>query len=204
MKDRQAMAGSGWCILRTSGAKTLPLAKSLAAAGFDVWTPIEGKDRRRPRSKARVEFEAPILPTFVFARAEHLGAIAECQAILASPHPGFSIYHHCGRVPVLADDEIEDLRQFERDASRALEISRRKIRRQAFAAGAVVRLDEGGFAGMSGVVKSDDGKFAAVCFGGSFHVKIASWLLDADAVEDAASERAPRHRNAAKYLRQAA
>jgi hypothetical protein len=33
--------GQEWCILRTSGPKTLPLARALAEAGLAIWTPVE-------------------------------------------------------------------------------------------------------------------------------------------------------------------
>lgn len=181
MKNRQAMAGLGWCILRTSGGKTIPLARSLAAAGFDVWTPIEEQSKRRGPG-VFVDCEAPILPTFVFARADALPELAACLSGLFSEHPPFSIFHYCGRIPVIADGEMASLRLAEEDARTAATRARRKAKPPVFAEGSPVRVDDGSYAGMSGIVKSSDGKHTFISFGGWMdRVKIETWrCLDVD------------------------
>lgn len=165
----------GWCILRTSGARTLPLAKSLGDEGFEVWTPIEVQSRRLPRSKIKVERDAPIMPTFVFVRATRLRDIFRILSLPRSPHPSFSIFRHMGRIPIIADHEIESLRSEEKRAAP-------KARRRVFAAGERVRVPEGSFGGMSGAVVEGNGKFTIVCFGRK-EVKIATWLLRTDLVQ---------------------
>jgi transcription antitermination factor NusG len=179
MIGRSARA-SDWCILRTSPGRTLALAKSLSAAGLDVWTPTQTHDRRRPRSKETVEIEAPIMPTFVFARASLVPELMRLRSLEVSPHPGFSIFQHMGRTPLIADREIANLRVVEEIAVRA---RLKKSHRYVFPAGQKVSVAEGNFVGLEGVVEGGDGKFALVCFGGAMQFKIATFLLRTDEVQ---------------------
>lgn len=108
---------SRWFILRTSGGRTLALAASLRAAGFDVWTPARTLRRnvraKTPNGTRLIETEAPILPTFVFARNDDLVALVEAAGQAHSPHPPFSIFRHAGRVPLLGDASVAGLREEE-------------------------------------------------------------------------------------------
>jgi hypothetical protein len=168
-----------WCILRTSGGRTLNLARSLAEAGFDVWTPQETLSRRVPRKKTVVDREVAILPTFVFARALHIPELAAALALPVNPHPSFSIFRYLGDIPLLADREMKSLRDVE-DAARLREL---KKTRNVVPVGTTVTMTEGAFAGLSGVVKKSDGRFALVAFGGAFEVNIASFLIRTDGVQ---------------------
>lgn len=178
---RQRRSGD-WCILRTSGARTLPLAKSLKAAGFDVWTPVQVDKRRLPRGrKGQIEREVPITPTFVFARADRAADLLRVLAMPVNPHPAFSVFRYLGRVPLIADREIAHLHGAEDRAKRVV----LKAQRHAFVVGATVRVNEGAATGMSGIVEEGDGRFALVAFGGGFRMKIATFLLRPDEVQDA-------------------
>lgn len=168
--------GGKWCILRTGGQRTIALMRSLTAAGIDAWTPIESRKRRRARSKAVIEIEAAMMPTFVFARADRAADLARVRVDPASPHPAFSLFHYQGRVPLISNAEVERLRTLERKQAP-------KERRKVFAAGAGVRVPEGPFGGMSGVVKQGDDRYTLVAFAGHFEVKIATFLLIDDAVQ---------------------
>lgn len=169
----------GWCILRCAPARTLKLAASLDDAGIEAWTPGETQQRRRGRARERVDVEAPIMPTFVFARASHLPAIADVVRAPVSPHPAFSLFRLHGRIPLVAERDIAALRRIEeRGRLRQLRGERRVI-----PIGTEIRMTEGSFAGMAGVVEDGDGKFALVAFGGSFRVKIATFLLRTDEVQ---------------------
>jgi hypothetical protein len=111
-----------WCILRTSGGRTLNLARSLAQAGFDVWTPTRTVKRPhgKPDSKGRrstVETDTPILPTFVFARVPYLPTLAHLATDAAHQHPPFSIFAHAGRIPLIGDRAIAGLQEEERTAA---------------------------------------------------------------------------------------
>lgn len=168
-----------WCILRTSGARTLPLAASLRSAGFDVWTPVQTSTKRRGSSRVRVECEAPVMPTFVFARATDLARLAEVASSRTSMHPAFSIFRYLGRVPLIADAEMAGARKVE-------DRDRRKIivkTRRSFSAGQSVKVSDGPAAGLSGEVVEDcNGKFVLVAFG-AVQLKIGTWLLGTDEVQ---------------------
>jgi transcription antitermination factor NusG len=167
-----------WCILRTSGGRTLALAKSLGDAGFDVWTPAQTMRRRRPRSKVTVEIELPIMPTFVFVRADRLHDLAQVLNLPMSPHPQFSIFRYLGKYPCIAEHEVAGMRKEEA----RYRVAQLKTKRHVFPKGDTVRVTDGPAAGMSGVVQDGDGKFAVVAFGGRFRLKIATFLLRTDEV----------------------
>lgn len=180
----------GWCILRTAGPRTLLLADSLAAAGLDVWTPAQVIKVRRPRSKITRERVSPIMPTFVFARAKHLGELQRLRNLPISPHPGFSIFSHAGTVPIIGDREIASLRALEaaEAAKRQAGLDREqrkglKKQRYVFPIGDRVHVQEGSFTGLTGIVQGGDGRFALICFGGALQVKIATFLLRGDACQ---------------------
>jgi len=108
-------------MLRTSGGKTLPLARSLAATGFDVWTPVRTLRRqvfaKTATGKRVVETEIPVLPTFVFAREALLEQLVIAAGRSVSPHPDFSIFRYAGRIPLVGDGEIAGLRAEEARAA---------------------------------------------------------------------------------------
>ncbi len=146
---------------------------------------MQVQSRRRPRSKATIEIEAPIMPTFVFARAGLLPALAAIMELPISPHPPFSIFRHLGRIPLLADREIANLRVVEETAQRA---RLKKSHRYVFPVGQRVNVAEGNFTGLEGVVEGGDGRYALICFGGSMQFKIATFLLRSDDIGSSASE----------------
>lgn len=167
--------GTRWIILRTSGRCTLGLATSLKRAGYDVWTPAQTSTFRAPRTNAKREVTLPIIPTFVFARADRLLDLLDLADSPTKGHDEFSVFHYFGRIPLLADRELEALRSEE---TRAVPKRKRKV----YSKGERVRIPEGSFAGMSGVVQQSDGSHVLVSFGGSMRVKIASFLLRPDHV----------------------
>lgn len=130
------MHANRWCILRTSGGRTLKLADSLIEAGFEAWTPR--RTFKRPKvgrctlidgRKPTIEMEAPILPTFVFARASHLFNLEALASDPASPHPAFSIFRYsdfreANRIPLVSDSEVRGLQDAERAATEAIEAQR--------------------------------------------------------------------------------
>lgn len=177
----QPVDSSKWCILRTSGGRTIPLARSLAGAGFDVWSPIEVRRCRRGGGKrSYVDREIAIAPTFVFARAAHLGALIAESRAPGSDHPPFSVFRHAGRIPLVADVEIAGMRKAEERAA----LAAKKKERRSFPKGARVSVPQGAFAGLEGIVEDADGKSALVTFNGSFRVKIATWLLESNPLQD--------------------
>lgn len=181
-----------WCILRTSPGRTLGLAAALSAAGFTAWTPRQTQTRRRPRSKITFEVEVAIAPTFVFARAEHVRDLAAAEAALVNPFPAFSIFRHDGRIPLIADGEVEGLRKeearnreiWERAQERARLDAERRTKRKRLVMGQRVRFgEEGAFAGLTGTIEQGGDRFVLGSFGQGFRLKIATWLLSPDDVE---------------------
>lgn len=180
-----------WVILRTAGRSTLPLAKSLAGAGYEVWTPIERLTKRRPRTRACDELRVPMTPTYVFARARH---IYELIALAANPgrnHDGFSVFRNDIGVPLIADRSLDGLRAHEETAERRQqEIARRrqgKLKGDSYAIGETVRIPDGSFAGMDGMVEDSDPRNTMVLFGGSLRLKISTFILRQNGVRDSDS-----------------
>jgi hypothetical protein len=186
MTDQQhnALPANRWCILRTAGPRTLPLAASLTAAGIEAWTPVEMVKRRIPRKVGRVEKAAPLLPTFVFVPALHLYDLWHISRMPVSPHPAFAFFRHNGAVPLIAQSEVDKLRVLENRM-------KPKRRRPTVPIETEVCPTEGAYAGMTGVVKESDGKTTLVAFGGWMSVKIETSILIDGGVYGALRYQAP-------------
>lgn len=196
-----------WCILRTSAGRTIPLAKSLADAGFVVWTPIviTRQQVRRGPVFVPVERSAPIAPTFVFGDADRLADFAAARVQPFSPHPDFSIFQWGNRVPIVGEAAIAGLRAEEAAALAAIEAVRVEVdreqkrreraeamrterqrrkalraERRALAPGLEVAVrDMPALAGLAGTVVESkrDGASAMVAFGGALVMEIEAWQL---------------------------
>lgn len=181
MMRELAILGNEWCILRTSGPRTLTLAKSLREVGIDAWAPEEVNDRRVPRSHKRVERTQAIVPSFVFAASRdlvNLIGIAAVQEIPGAParHPPFTVMRFNGNYPLITDGSLDPLRRIEHSRKSRRALKERKHRQ--FEAGSSVRTKEGPFEGMTGIVEDGAAGFTMVCFPGfSISIKIATWLL---------------------------
>lgn len=176
-----------WLILRCSNCKTLELAASLTDAGFEAWSPVETVQRQgKDRGKLETHTLA-LMPGYVFAKARHIAALLELvhspsmqfrvwdsekRRMVTRGHPTFSFMKRTGgEIASTADSTLNALRMIER---------RRKPRGKVkpVAVGAIVRFDDGGFAGLTGTVERTEGKFALVAFPGlPMAVKIAMWML---------------------------
>lgn len=186
-----------WLILRTSGTGTLLLAKALRDAGFDAWSPVEIQNRRRPRSNDRYDREVAVMPSYVFANSQHLVDLlqiaskpqqtyqrwdTELRRMVTHGIPQFSVFHHNGGIPLIADDSLDALRVVERRTAP-------KPTAPTFEPGQPVKLTEGGFAGMSGIVERTTGDFAMVSFKDyPIAIKISRLLLHPDMVDSASPE----------------
>lgn len=168
-----------WCILRMAGSRTLGLAKSLNDAGIEAWTPSKVQTIKRPRSTLTVKRDMPIAPTFVFARAEHVRDLLAIAASPMSSHPQFSVFRHGGRIPLISDAGLAGLRGEEDRAK----IKSRRAKRRALVMGQRVRISEGAYAGLSGVVEKSKGRWVVVAFDGAVEMTVDSWLLAADDVD---------------------
>ena len=185
----------GWCILRTGGPRTVPLAKSLADAGFEAWTPIQVQFREKTRRKPAEERAMPILPTFVFARAKHLSELNRLTRSDVHWHPAFSVFRYQGVPPIISDERIGGLREAEAaalkiadarrrsDAGKALKDAKDQLRR-ALPKGKSIDMPTGPFAGFTGVVESSTRKEAWVVLPGGFRLKIDTWLVAQDVAKE--------------------
>jgi len=180
-----------WIILRTMGRHTMRLAGSLAAAGFDVWTPIETKTVTVPRLNVKREIRLPIMPSYVFARADRVVDLLELRP---PAHVDFSVMRHADRmIPSISDDQLTALRRLE-----AKRTPRKKAER-TFTTGVEVRVkvEGGSFSGLQGRVVRSDSSYTLVCFNERIEVKIATCLLHLDEVEADRSSGEDRPRKAA-------
>lgn len=190
--------GNDWCIVRTSGPKTLPLAASFNASGIDAWTPRQIMVRRRGRDRVRVEQEAPIMATFVFVRAHCVATLQHALCLPINPHPAFSIFRDPARgIPLIADREISGARAVEALATAAT-VSRQRAEagearrdakdamRRAMPVGERISIPTEAFAGMTGIVESSSRKEAWVILGSGFRMKIDTWLMSTNGVQDRA------------------
>jgi hypothetical protein len=194
-----------WCVLRTSGPKTVRLAHSLLVSGYEAWTPT-GKVRY-PALKTRPAAvrDVPIMPTFVFASDRHVVELAHLAARRAEErHPmGFSLLRVANRVPLIAERSIAALRAEEARAlaahDAALEAEAREVRRQERAealrtqaatrkalrrqpltlgVGSWVEVDGmPALAGLTGQIITAKNNAAVICFGGALMMEIDAWRL---------------------------
>lgn len=190
-----------WCILRVSAPSTIRLAKSLVEAGFDAWTPIETVkpvphqpregERRRPPRKLPETITRPLYQTFVFARADRLLDLialahspsltyqvwdSDKRRMVLKGHPYFTLFRYAGTYPTIPDAALDPVRKI---------AARRKPRGKPreFKPGDRVKLTEGAWAGLNGVVRRKAGKLLEVVFEGfaqsaQFHPDLLFPTLD--------------------------
>jgi transcription antitermination factor NusG len=163
-----------WCILRCRGQDTLKLAASLGQLGYDVWTPVETLNKRIGPMRRKRSDTMPIMPSYIFAQMRHLIDLLGMSQVETNPNAGFSVFRHNGRFPLIAEEDLAPLRAFERKRIPIDQMPR-------FTKGEMVKLTEGGFAGLSGVVELTRGQYTLVTFPGfPMPIKISSLLLLGD------------------------
>ena len=178
-----------WFICRMANVDTVKTYRALQANGFEVWTPIERKVRRTPRKRVPYDSEAALLPSYVFAKVDHLDAILSLAIRPNRDIPQFSVFHHRNGVPLIADSELHCLRTEETRLSSVFERMKLKGRKgPRLERGQSVKLPEGALMGMAGIVESQQGQYTLVSVDG-FHepIKVSSiLLLDSNALQQAA------------------
>jgi hypothetical protein len=180
-----------WIILRCAGRSTLPLAESLAEDGFEVWTPVETIKVNVPRMTVKREARRPIMPSYAFAGVAHLVDLLQLAAMPVKPrrgagfrlaaHPDFSVLHAFGRIPMVADRHLDELRKLE--ARR----TPRKIAAYAYPKNQQVRVKpEGGSTqGKVGIViRSTPAKTQIICTGDRYPIEIPTSFLEPDSLEE--------------------
>lgn len=137
----------------------MAVAQSLRDAGYEAWAPTKVIQKRRPRSTQRREVTLAVLPGYVFAKAVHLTDLLVEASRPVSRFPKFTVFRYCGRIPLVSERSLDNLRKIERRNTPE------KAARQ-FKKGEAVRITEGGFAGMTGVVKVAKGRYTLVLVDG--------------------------------------
>jgi hypothetical protein len=173
-------------VLRTSAGRTLALAAALNDAGFKAWTPTEIEVRRARRSFQREEIIIPLTPSLVFAGYDRVANLVtlshsppliyqvwddEKRRMVTRGYPYFTVFLADDQPAFVPDAQLKGLRQAE---------GRRmaRVKSKSFKSGDRVRLTEGAFAGLTGVVDSIQGRFARVSFAEwRIVTSIAVWLL---------------------------
>lgn len=146
-----------WVILKCSGAQTLRLAQSLAWASIEAWSPAETQTARKAGSRSRRPQRVPIMPTFVFARAEHLFDLLRIHEAPASPHPKFSFLRTVGELSYCPDSALAHLRVAEMKGRAPEEVRKWEV-------GDEVHYTGSGFEGLVGTVERTKGKSVWVRF----------------------------------------
>lgn len=164
-----------WIILRTSGRHTMRLAESLSQDGYEAWTPIETRMLRIPRANVRRTVKLPIMPSYVFARAQYLIDLIQLAEMRTPTHADFSVMHFHDRIPVIAEHHLQGLRLIE-----AKRTPRKKAAPLTPGLSVRVKTEGGSFAGMKGRVERSNEGMTLVCFDSRLTVKIATSLLDPD------------------------
>lgn len=176
-----------WAILRTSGARTLPLVADLCRAGLEAWSPAVLIEKRRGKDRERFWVDAPMFPSFAFLPSCHISMALHISADPLSEITQFGFLRHrrTGRIPLVSSAEIERLRAIEqalRDDG-----TRKKLKSEArhYDRGDRVRITEGILAGWTGIVE-EPGKAPMVNLGYARPMQIEAWMLAADGLQAAA------------------
>lgn len=194
--------GADWVILRTQGRNTLRLAETLSEDGYEAWTPVESRNIRIPRANVRRTVRLPIMPSYVFVRAQHLIDLIQLAGMKPIPrrvcsrplerseewrpfHADFSVMRYCDRIPVISDHHLQSLRTIE--AKRA---PKRKAAPLTPGLNVRVKQEGGSFAGMKGRVERSDEGSTLVCFDNRLSVKISTSLLDVSEIVEGSLRKA--------------
>lgn len=183
---------SDWIILRTAGRSTLPLAKSLTEAGYDVWTPsqipdVMGKAKRRALDEPR----APMFPTYLFARRRHLLELIALSQSPASKHAGFCLLRDNIGYKMTSERSLAHIRAEEARID-ALHVARAqrersKQRGQSFDVGERVTLPPElypAFAGLDAFVEESDDRHTWLSLGGLWRIEISTFILRGDELSE--------------------
>jgi hypothetical protein len=181
---RDVLDLGSWCILRMASTDTLRLARSLTDAGLSVWTPVERRVARLRLDRSRIHRETALMPSYAFGRVEHVDELLRLAMIPHREHPRFSVFRYNNGIPLIADDQLEALRGEEERTARVFDkFLRRGMKGPRLAPGSEVRLPDGPFAGITGIVEGTEGQFTLIdiiVFGRPAQIKVASILLLAE------------------------
>jgi transcription antitermination factor NusG len=116
----------------------------------------------------------------VFADASELHDLEMLSTRTIVGMPIFSVFHHCGEVPVVADIQLTQLREEEQRLKAVYQRQLAKERRKdRFEVDHPIKFSEGAFAGLSGKVVEHKGMFALVSISGfELPIRVAEALIE--------------------------
>lgn len=171
-----------WCILTCASPDTLRVVEALTKEGLSAWAPVKWASARKPVTRSRFDKPHPIMPGYVFGDVGHVDQLYRLSGLRRRDMPRFQ-FLECevaGCTPLIADRELDGLRNEEARLRALFDAEKRKaIKPPTFEAGTEVRMEEGAYAGLSGVVEGKCGKdntWVSIP-GFAKPVKVASLLL---------------------------
>lgn len=180
----------GWFILRMASLDTLAVFDDLHSAGYPVWTPIERRIGRMPRTRKEYDKRFALMPSYVFARIDALDDLLKFALLPERNCPRFTVFRAQGAIPLIADSELNGLR-YQEDTRRARFEKAQASKQKApkFDEGLEVHLTESGFEGLKGTVIESKGRFTLVDIPGFAQpIKISSLLLQKDVLAGEVNE----------------
>lgn len=195
MDRGEISAARRWCILRTGGSRTQKLEAYLNEIGIGAWVPTEHAVRRAPRGGPLREIKAPMAPTYVFVREDHLPILRRLEKQDGLGCPAFSIFRYYGATVLVPHRALHPLRQRQQDSYRASlpawgTSHAKKERGEAYEPGAIVKIGGGAFQGLECVVEGSNGLVTTLSlslFGRQSEIKVATCDLRRDDVAHLAS-----------------
>lgn len=190
MAGREELDLGSWCILRMASADTLSVMDALALKGFEVWTPVDRRIGRMPRTRKEYDKRFALMPSYVFAHVSGMDELLRLAMLPSKDVPRFSMFRHQGGFPLIAEADLSELRSEEKRRLGIFErwrISRMKA--PIFSPGTEVLMAEGGFAGLLGKVVGSQGRYTLVDIPGFDQpLKISSLLLSEQSLREADNE----------------
>lgn len=189
-RELETLDLGGWFILRMASSDTLPLVNALRKRGHDVWTPVERRIGRMPRTRKEYDKTLPIMPSYAFASVEAMDDILRLAVIPTSDLPRFTLFRHGLGFPLVADRELDVLRYHERQLQDRFDRYKAgKKKAPTFDIGLEVALSDAGFEGLKGKVVESRGRFTLVDIPGFAQpIRISSLLIAKDVLAGEAKE----------------
>ena len=138
-----------WYACYTRARAEKQVAKTLQERGFESYLPLVSRERQWKDRKKVVPF--PLFPSYVFGRF----SLRDMHAILTTPGVSTIVRTQGGQPSVIPAEELDNVRRFAEALARTgLEPETRPL----LAEGQRVRINEGPFAGIEGVVVENRGR----------------------------------------------
>lgn len=187
--SRDILDLGSWCILQCAGANTLKLFEALIGEGLSAWTPLRWNVARMPVTRARYDKPVPMMPGYVFGDVGHIDQLVRLSAMRRRDFPRFRFLESAsGRqfTPLVPDSELASVRERETHLRAVFEGEKRKGDKPPKPGlGVEVKMPEGPFGGLNGVVERTKGRDTVVDIPGlPFQLKVSSLLMLESVAQD--------------------